>query len=275
MKPAAFDYEKPPNIDLAVKALTAAVDSRVIAGGQTLGPMLNMRLATPSRLVDIDAIASLKRIEKRAGKLILGAAVTHAMLEDRIDNSPTGRLLSEVASGIAFRAIRNRGTIGGSMAHADPAADWVTAMTLLNARINVVGLKGVRQVSVVDFFKGAFATALSAGEMIESIEIDELSPEARCGYYKICRKIGEFPDALGAVVLDPVRRFARVVAGALEGPPALLTALARAVARQGTAAADLPTVKAALRSVAPDLDAVDTQIHAVAVHRAIIKAVAQ
>jgi aerobic carbon-monoxide dehydrogenase medium subunit len=275
MKPAAFEYDRPANIDLALKALAAAgADGRVIAGGQTLGPMLNMRLTTPSRLVDLGSVAPLKRIEKRGGTLIVGSGVTHAALEDRADNSPTGRLLSRVAAGIAFRAIRNRGTIGGSLAHADPAADWLTAMILLDASINLVGPHGSRQVPARAFCKGAFATALGADEILESVELTELSSDARWGYYKICRKTGEFPEALGAVVLDPQRRIARVVAGALDGPPALLATLAVAVAKGGLAAADLPAVKVAVRAAAPSLDPVDLQIHAVAVRRAISEAVA-
>ena len=107
----------------------------------------------------------------------------------------------------------------------------------------------------------------------ESVGIEELSGEACWGYYKICRKVGEFPEATGAVVLDPAQRIARVIAGALEGPPVSLPGLAVAVARDGLAAADLAGVKHALYGAAPGLSAIDLQIHAVAVRRAISQAV--
>ncbi|MGP0092799.1 MAG: FAD binding domain-containing protein [Xanthobacteraceae bacterium] len=153
MKPAAFEYERPGDLDLAVKALVrSGGEARLLAGGQTLGPMLNMRLAMPARLIDLGSIASLKQIELQDDMLTIGAGVTHATLEDHQDGSPTGRLLSHVASTIAFRAIRTRGTIGGSLAHADPAADWVATTILLDARITLAGPNGTRRVVARDFF---------------------------------------------------------------------------------------------------------------------------
>jgi len=275
MKPAPFSYEKPGSLDLAIRSLAqTGSEARLLGGGQTLGPMLNLRLATPARIVDLGSVDSLRRIERRGTTLTIGAGVTHATIEDRSDPTPTGRLLSYVASTIAFRAIRNRGTIGGSLAHADPAADWVTVMRLLDARISLAGPSGVRRVQAREFFKGAFSTDLRPDEIIETIDIDELSDEARWGYYKICRKVGEFPEATGAIVLDPARRMARVIAGALEGPPVPLPDLAVAVARDGIAAAALAAVKRALESAVSGLSAVDLQIHAVAVRRAISQAIA-
>jgi aerobic carbon-monoxide dehydrogenase medium subunit len=274
MKPAPFAYEKPASLDLAIRSLArAGPEARLLAGGQTLGPMLNLRLATPARIVDLGSLGSLKRIEQRGRTLTIGAAVTHAMLEDRADPSPTGSLLSYVASSIAFRAIRNRGTIGGSLAHADPAADWVTTMLLLDAHILLVGPSAPRRVPAREFFKGAFSTDLRLGEIIESIDIEELSGEARWGYHRICRKVGEFPEAIGAIILDPVRQIARVIAGALDCPPVSLEGLAVAVAKGGLAAADLAAVKRALDSAAPGLGAVELQIHAAAVRRAINQAI--
>lgn len=274
MKPAAFAYEKPGSLNDATRSLAAADgEARLLGGGQTLGPMLNLRLATPARIIDLGSIPSLRRIERNGTTLTIGAGVTHAMIEDRVDTSPSGALLSYVASTIAFRAIRNRGTIGGSLAHADPAADWVATMLLLEAQISLFGASGVRRVPAHEFFKGAFATDLRPGEIIESVVIGEMSAEACWGYYKICRKTGEFPEAIGAIVLDPVRRQARIIAGALEGPPVSLPGLAAAVARDGLAAADLLAVKHALYGAAPELSPIDLQIHAVAVRRAINQAV--
>jgi carbon-monoxide dehydrogenase medium subunit len=273
MKPAAFAYEKPGSLDHAIRSLAAGGEARLMGGGQTLGPMLNLRLATPERIIDLGSIVSLRRMERDGTTLTIGAGVTHAMIEDSPDMSPTSGLLSYVASAIAFRAIRNRGTIGGSLAHADPAADWVATMLLLDAQISLFGPSGSRHVPAHEFFKGAFSTDLRPNEIIESVRIEELSDEACWGYYRICQKVGEFPQAIGAIVLDPARRIARVIAGALEGPPVLLQCLAVAVARDGLAGADLAGVKRALEGAAPGMSAVDLQIHAVAVRRAISQAV--
>ncbi len=275
MKPASFNFARAGTVDQATAALSAAPeDARVIAGGQTLGPMLNLRLAVPSLLIDVGCIDSLRRIEKRGNVLVIGAGITHAVLEDHDDPSPAGRLISHVASTIAFRAVRNRGTIGGSLAHADPAADWITVMTLLNARLIIAGASGRRTVPMRGYMKAAFTTAIAPGEILMEIEIDELSAEARWGYYKVCRKVGEFPHAVGAVVLDPKRSLARIVVGALDTAPGLMPELAARVAREGAAAAGLAEVSAAVLAVAPGLDPVDLQFHAVAVRRAILRAVA-
>jgi len=274
MKPAPFEYVAPTTLDQAVAALGAAgAEARVLAGGQTLGPMLNMRLATPRRLVDIGRIAHLKTIEERDDVLVIGAGVTHAMLEDRSDPSPTGRLLANIASTIAYRAIRNRGTIGGSLAHADPAADWIAAMLLLDATLLISGPSATRPVQMRDFMTGAFSTAIRHSEILAAIEIPKLSPQARWGYYKVCRKIGEFPDAIGAAILDPPRALSRIVVGALDGVPAVLSSLAQEVARAGAAAATAQAVTEAVKLAASTIDPVDLQLHAVAVRRAVLQAV--
>jgi carbon-monoxide dehydrogenase medium subunit len=275
MKPAAFNYSRPASVEDAVALLSAEAGSaRALGGGQTLGPMLNLRVASPSRLVDVNHIAGLRRIEKRGSTLFIGAGVTHATLEDQDDASPSGRLLAHVASTIAYRAVRNRGTIGGSLAHADPAADWITTMTLLEARLVIAGTAGRRTVAMRDYMKAPFTTAIGPGEVLVEIEIDELSSEARWGYYKACRKVGEFPHATGAALFDPVRERARVIVGALDSAPVPLPELAARVALHGAAAAGLDDVMAAVQTVAPDLDPVDLQIHAVAVRRAILQTLA-
>jgi len=275
MKPPPFAYQRPADVPAAVAALAAAGGAgRLLAGGQTLGPMLNLRLVQPSLLVDIRRIDALKRIERRGNVLAIGAAVTHAALEDRADPSPTGRLLSHAASAIAYRAIRNFGTVGGSLAHADPAADWITLMTLLDARLSIVGVSGTRQVLMAQFMKGAFTTEIGPAELLAEIEIEELSADARWGYYRLCRKVGEFPDALGAAVFDRGRSVARVLAGALDGVPVSLPGLAGRVASEGAAVATLDAVMQAVREAVPGLDAVELQLHAAAVRRAIAQALA-
>jgi carbon-monoxide dehydrogenase medium subunit len=267
MKPARFDYVAPATVAAALEALAAAEDGRVLAGGQSLTPMLNLRLATPGFLVDLGGIAELRLVEDRGGRHVIGAMVTHAAIEDGVHDFADRGMLAAVAQGVAYRAVRNRGTIGGSIAHADPAADWPSALLALDAGVVISGRGGPREVPIVDFLRGAFATALVPGEILTAISVPKLTPEARWGYYKICRKAGEFPDAIGAVVMDKPRGVARIVMGALDGPPVLLTDLA--------ADASPAAVTASVAAAAPDLDAVELRLHATAVRRALAQASAR
>ena len=273
MKAASFDYVAPSTIAAALDALAGSEDGRVLAGGQSLTPMLNLRLAMPSLLVDIGGIAELRRIEDASDHHVIGAMVTHAALEDGLHRVADNGMLAAVAHGVAYRAVRNRGTLCGSLAHADPAADWPSALTALGAGVLIAGSGGRREVDVRAFLRGAFATALEHGDMITGVAIPKLSSAARWGYYKICRKTGEFPDAIGAVVIDPPRRVARIVMGALDGPPLLLEGLAAAVAEAGAAAASAGKVTEAVAAAAPDLDPIGLRLHAVAVRRALAQVI--
>ena len=129
MKPVNFEYQRAGSIAEALAALgNTAGDAKLIAGGQSLGPMLNLRLVRPTRLVDIGGIEALNQIEQSGSTLRVGACVTHARLEDEAGAIDGLQPLAHAARGIAYRAIRNRGTLGGSLAHADPAADWPLVM---------------------------------------------------------------------------------------------------------------------------------------------------
>ncbi len=270
MKAAAFDYVAPRSLADAVAALAGGGDeARVIAGGQSLGPMLNLRLARPGLLIDITRLPELKRVEDRGDAIFIGAVVTHATLEDGRYALADGGMLASVAHGIAYRSVRNRGTIGGSLAHADPAADWVTVLTALDADLIIASIKGSRRGAMRGFMRGAFATALETGEIIEGVLLPKRAVAARWGYYKICRKPGEFADAMCAVMLDPGRRGCRIVAGANSGAPAVLDELAARVASDGITSATPPTIAAALTTASPQLDATDIRVHAVAVSRAL------
>ena len=232
MKPAAFDYEKPVDVAAAVKLLSAREGmAKPIAGGQSLGPMLNLRLAQPPLLVDIRRIPELCQATESADALTLGACVTHAMIEDGKVPDVTRGLLPFVAADIAYRAVRNRGTIGGSLAHADPAADWVTALMLLSAVVLIQGTGGKREVPLQSFILGAFETALAEDEILVALRIPRLSKAARWGYYKFCRKTGEFAEAIGAVLVDPARKVSRAVIGATNSTPYVIED-ARAIAER-------------------------------------------
>jgi carbon-monoxide dehydrogenase medium subunit len=270
MKPAPFDYVRPTDLAGALRVLGEAQGGgRILAGGQSLGPMLNLRLARPDLLVDLRDIAALHRVEARGDAVFFGAMTTHAAFEDGRVPDPANGMMRAVAGDIAYRAVRTRGTLGGSLAHADPAADWVAALTALGAAVHVEGAGGARAVPIARFMTGAFATVLGEGEANQSgVSVPKLSPQARWGYYKICRKPGEFAEAIGAVVLDPARGYRAVVMGAVGGAPVLLDDIARRLPFDGAPAIARQEIAAA----GPPMDDVDAQLHAVAVERAIQRA---
>ena len=159
--------------------------------------MLNLRLAQPSLLVDITGIPELTGIEREAGDITIGACVTTADVEDGRIGADAPPMLAEVATRIAYRAVRNRGTVGGSLCHADPAADWVTALAALGAEAIIVSGRAERRVPVRRLITGAFETAVGPGEILRAIRIPMPSARARWGYYKVCRKAGEFALCYG------------------------------------------------------------------------------
>ena len=223
MKPARFAYERPSDLASALNLLgEAGSTAKVIAGGQSLGPMLNLRLAQPDLVVDIGALPELQAAACEDDELVLGACITHADIEDGRVPDVTRGAMRRVASGIAYRAVRNRGTIGGSLSHADPAADWISALCALGARVELRGPTGTQTIAVADFMTGPFETVLGQQEILSAIRIPSLASSARWGYAKSCRKTGEFAQAIGVVVIDPDAGTARVVIGAVEAPPVVL-----------------------------------------------------
>ena len=198
--------------------------AKVLAGGQTLGPMLNLRLAQPTLLVDITRIPELAAVTEDADAVTIGATVTHAAVEDGRVTDPTGGFLARVARGIAYRAVRNRGTIGGSLAHADPAADWLSCLSALGAHVMIAGAAGTRRVGLAGFVRGALETELGGDELLTAVRIPKFSRAARFGFHKICRKTGEFADAIGVVAYDPERQLTRIAASTGVGPPVVIDA---------------------------------------------------
>jgi carbon-monoxide dehydrogenase medium subunit len=223
MKAAPFAYERPLTVNAAV-ALMAETSgaAKIMAGGQSLGPMLNLRLVQPELIVDITGLAKLKQAERDGDELVIGACVTHGDIEDGRIADVTRGAMQRVAAGIAYRAVRNRGTIGGSLSHADPAADWVSALPALGAKVRLRNPKGCRDLPIEDFMTGALETALDANELVESVRIPERRASAHWAYVKACRKPGEFAHAIAAVLIDPEAATGRVVIGAIEAPPIVL-----------------------------------------------------
>jgi aerobic carbon-monoxide dehydrogenase medium subunit len=223
MKPAAFDFVRAGSVAEATRLLVESDGTaRLIAGAQSLGPMLNLRIVRPRLLIDITGIPELTRIEDTDESVTIGACVTTANIEDKRLPGRGLEALASIAAGIAYRAVRNRGTIGGSMCHADPAADWPSALAALGAHCLIAGAKGKREAPADEFVTGAFENELHQGEMLEAIRIPRLSARGRCGFYKVCRKAGEFASAIGVVLNDRDRGEFRVVIGAGRARPIVL-----------------------------------------------------
>tara|TARA_B110000014_G_scaffold58749_1_gene39668 strand:- start:580 stop:1305 length:726 start_codon:yes stop_codon:yes gene_type:complete len=236
--------------------------------------MLNLRLVQPQLLVDITRIKALVRSEINANTVTLGACVSHAAIEDARMPDATHGYLPRVASGIAYRAVRNRGTIGGSLANADPTADWLSCFTALEAQILISGPKGQRTSSIDEFVTGAMETTLGAGEMIDGVRFPTLSKGARCGYAKISRKPGEFADAIAAIVHDPDNGRCRIVVGTTNGVPRQLAIDPLAL----SASAPLPqrlnsgAVREQLASHLPATDVYGLNIQCAVIERALANA---
>lgn len=276
MKSSWFDYVRPRDVPEALNALRrGGTDAKFLAGGQSLGPMLNLRLARPRLLIDVSRIDALNAIDEMPDAWSIGAGVTHARIEDANGSLHGAEMLVEVASGIAYRGVRNRGTVGGSLAHADPAADWPLTLAALGAAIYVRNTSGqTRSLPADDFGTMAFTTRLAEDEIIEMVSVPKLSSAARYGYFKFCRKTGEFPEASAAAVFDPAKRMARIFMGALSGAPRSLNELAEKAAQSGISSVTDDIILSAIKAAEPKLDAVDLILHATAVSRALKKVVA-
>lgn len=273
MKAAQFEYFRAESTQQALQWLQQHDGrAKLMAGGQSLGPMLNLRLARPPVVIDISGVPALREVGERGGRVRVGAAVTHAEIEDGVHAALRGSALQQVATGIAYRAIRNRGTVGGSLAHADPAADWVLTMVALGADIEIASVDGERMVPAESFMQGAYTTVVGDGELIAAVHVPAMTDGARWGYYKFCRKTGEFAEASCAAWFEPARRVARIAVGALDGAPCLLPELADAVARQGAAALQAGRIDEAVAQAMPGKDAVHRKLHATAVARCLKQA---
>jgi carbon-monoxide dehydrogenase medium subunit len=175
-------------------------DSRILAGGQSLVPMMAYRLVRPAHLIDINNIAELGTITAAAGTLRIGACVRHAAFYDSVVPGPTGALLQNVVHHVADHPIRVRGTFGGSIAHADPASEWCCVATLLDAVIVVKNARFERSIAADAFFKGLMTTDVSDGELIAEIRIPILPDGMRCGFAEFSRRSGDFAIAMAAAV---------------------------------------------------------------------------
>lgn len=223
MKPAPFAYDRPRDLSSALAMLAEGDNgAKIMAGGQSLGPMLNLRLASPERIVDITAIEELKQADISGDELVLGACVTHADIEDDRVPDVTGGAMRAVAANIAYRAVRNRGTVGGSLSHADPSADWLSALSALGASLTLRSRTQTRRVAVSGFVTGALQSCLEPAELVVTVHVPKRAASAQWAHVKTCRKTGEFAHGLCAVLIDPTAGTARIVIGAIDTAPILI-----------------------------------------------------
>jgi aerobic carbon-monoxide dehydrogenase medium subunit len=223
MKPAPFHYHRASSIEDAIAHLDDNDNTvRPLAGGQSLVPMLNLRLAPLHKLVDLGRIEALRRTDEQSDRISYGALLPHAAFEDgRVPDGSNG-LMPFVGGQIAYRPVRTRGTIGGAIALADPAADWLTAVIALEGEVVLAGPRGRRTLALSDFVIGPYMTALGQAELIESVVVPRRPRTERWGHYKVTRKVGEYAESMAIALFDPDSREARIVLGAVDGAPLLL-----------------------------------------------------
>ncbi len=237
-----FTYEAPTTIDDAVKALGRSREAKVIAGGHSLLPLMKLGLAEPDLIVDIRRIAGLREIKSEDGAIVVGALATHRSIADHAAITKTLTALAEAASAVGDLQVRSRGTIGGSLAHADPAADEPAPTLAFDATIRVIGPKGRRDISARDYFKGPFETALASSEIV--VEIRFPAPVGRTGsaYAKFAHPASGFAIVGVAAVValkgdGTVERAAIGVTGAAASPFRATSAERAIVGTRGDATA--------------------------------------
>jgi aerobic carbon-monoxide dehydrogenase medium subunit len=224
MKPAAFRYHAPKTVDEAVATLAevAPNDGRVLAGGQSLVPIMAFRLARPAHLVDINGVEALNRIKATSDKLTIGACVRHAAFYRPVVDGPLGRLLATVVRHIAHHPIRTRGTFCGSVAHADPASEWCLVAATLDATIVLRRTRGTRSVAAGDFFDGIMTTAREDDELLTEVALPILPEDTRAGFCEFSRRAGDFALAMALAcyrLRDGVIAEARLGVGGAEARP--------------------------------------------------------
>ena len=192
MKPAPFAYKKARSLDEAVALLREHADARLLAGGQSLVATLNMRLSAPSLLIDVNGLGGLDRIDAKDGTVTIGALTRHAQAERSDVVAKHAPLIAKAMPHIAHPAIRNRGTIGGSIAFADPAAELPACLLALGGEVEAHGPNGKRTIAADDFFIDLYETALRPDEMLTAIRVPAATPETRTGFAELARRHGDY-----------------------------------------------------------------------------------
>lgn len=229
MQPAAFDYRRPGSLNEALELLSELEDARPLAGGHSLLPVMKMRLASPGALIDLGRISELAGIRRDGDELRIGAMTVYADIAASgavLEGCPA---LAETVSLIGDRQVRNRGTIGGSVSHADPAADLPTLLVALDATVVSHGLTGERETPAREFFLGTFTTALGPGELVTAVRVPVTPGGTGAAYVKHPHPASRYAVAAAAArvtVTDGVCEAADLAVGGVTGGPVLVTAAA-------------------------------------------------
>jgi carbon-monoxide dehydrogenase medium subunit len=202
MKVAPFRYHAPQTIDEAVSLLAevAPLDGRILAGGQSLVPIMAFRLSRPAHLVDINGVEALRRLAVDGDRLCIGACVRHSAFHRPVVEGPLGKLLSAVVRHIAHSPIRARGTFCGSVAHADPASEWCAVSAALGAEMVAQSVRGTRVIPAHEFFAGIMTTRLAEDELLTEVRLPLLPPDTHHGFYEFNRRAGDFALAMALAV---------------------------------------------------------------------------
>jgi carbon-monoxide dehydrogenase medium subunit len=252
MRPAEFDYHRPASVDEAVALLGDLGDAKALAGGHSLLPAMKLRLSTPAAIVDLGGIPGLDGIAQDGDRLVIGSLATHASVAASDLVRAECPVLAEAAGEIGDRQVRNRGTIGGSVAHADPGADYPTVLKALGATIATASKSGGREIAADDFFVGVFATALEPGELITSVAVPVTAKGTGAAYLKHRHPASGYAVVgVGAVVTVAEGRCTAVqltIGGVAETP---VNADAAAKALTGQAPSDEAIAAAAEQVSAP------------------------
>jgi carbon-monoxide dehydrogenase medium subunit len=262
MKPAPFRYHAPTTIDEALETLAevASDDGRVLAGGQSLVPIMAFRLARPMHLVDINGVQALNRLVIEGESLIIGACVRHCAFQKPVVDGPLGRLLATVVRHIAHHPIRTRGTFCGSIAHADPASEWCLVVAALDGEMVVRSTQGTRTIPAKSFFQGVMTTALREDELLTEVRLPLLQEDTRCGFYEFNRRAGDFALAMALTTYrleEGVITQARLAVGGVEAIPRRIVQAEQALTGRSPGRASFA---AAAEAVARAVDPLDDAI---------------
>jgi CO/xanthine dehydrogenase FAD-binding subunit len=255
MKPAAFEYDDPQSLDDTLELLARyGEECKVLAGGQSLVPLMNFRLARPSRLIDINGLAELAGLRRDQGRLLIGAMTRHSEVERSNLVAEGWPLLHDAIGWVGHSQIRNRGTVGGSVAHADPAAELPAAFAALEATFHVRSKRGSRVLGWREFFVAEFTTALAPDELVTAVEVPAPDPTTGAGFVEFARRQGDFALGGAAVTVKLGRdgRCERVAIALLAAGPAPVRP--EAAERQlAGATLDEATIKTAAAEAVRDL----------------------
>lgn len=263
MKPAPFVYHAPKTVDEAVAKLAelSPLDGRILAGGQSLVPMMAFRMARPAHLIDINSVAGFDRLAAEGNTLSIAACVRHAAFHRPVVAGPTGALLTTVVANIAHYPIRLRGTFCGSLAHADPASEWCLTAVTLGADIVALSSRGRRVIAADDYFEGMMMTTLAEDELVSETRLPLLADDTRFGFYEFSRRAGDYAIAMAlatfrlqdGVIVEP-----RIGVGGAEGRPRRIAQAEAALAGQKPGAG---VFRAAAEAAAAAVDPLE-DIHA-------------